>query len=88
MIIDEDSKNSSSFSFYTHKELEEKDCIKQKADYFFNNDRVSSVEHGYIRSVSVNQHRQKNRDGHIESNAHTTEFLRFLKTFGTCFDPN
>ena len=65
-----------------------KDCIKQKADYFFKNATGSSLQHAYIRSDSLNQHSQKTRDLHIESNAHTTEFLRFLKTFGTCFDPN
>jgi hypothetical protein len=29
MIIDDDSKNSPSFSFFTNEELEQKDCIKQ-----------------------------------------------------------
>ena len=53
MIIDEDSKNSSSFSFYTHKELEEKDCIKQ-IDFILEKYNILENDNQLIGSLEKN----------------------------------
>jgi hypothetical protein len=59
MIIDDDSKNSPSFSFFTNEELEQKDCIKQidlileKYNILENdNQLISSIEKNVLYTIN------------------------------------
>ena len=59
MIIDKNSINSTSFSFYTKKELEQQDCIKQ-IDFILekyntlenDNQLISSIEKNILYTIN------------------------------------
>ena len=53
MIIDKNSINSTSFSFYTNKELEQQDCIKQ-IDFILEKYNILENDNQLISSVEKN----------------------------------
>ena len=53
MLIDEDSTNSSTFSLYTEKEIEQKDYIKQ-IDLILEKYNISENDNQLISSIEKN----------------------------------
>ena len=53
MIIDKNSINSTSFSFYTNKELEQQDCIKQ-IDFILEKYNILENDNQLISSIEKN----------------------------------
>ena len=63
MLIDENSNNSSTFSMFTNKELEQQDCIKQ-IDFILekynilenDNQLISSIEKNILFTINFIEH--------------------------------